>query len=114
MLFSVVMSKKELYVYYDIYDIMVQGNMLQIIIFALFMGIAIALIRKKAESVYNFFDGLAEVMYRLTAMIMNYAPIGVFALIAAVVGSYGLDVLLPLAKVIIAVPLQFRWRPGLP
>lgn len=84
-------------------EAMVQGNMLQIIIFALFLGIAIALIRKKAESVYNFFDGLAEVMYRLTAMIMNYAPIGVFALIAAVVGSYGLDVLLPLAKVIIAV-----------
>ena len=41
-------------------------------------------------------------MYKMTGIIMDYAPYGVFALIAGVAGEYGLDVLLPLAKVIVA------------
>jgi Na+/H+-dicarboxylate symporter len=51
----------------------------------------------------DFFDGLAEIMYKVTGYVMAYAPIGVFGLITPVVVNYGLDILLPLGKVIAAV-----------
>lgn len=79
------------------------GNILQIIAFALFAGISLSLAGVKAKSVLNFFDAFAEMMYKMTGIIMDYAPYGVFALIAGVAGEYGLDVLLPLAKVIVLV-----------
>lgn len=84
---------------------MVNGDMLQIIVFALFLGIAITAVGEKGKPFYNFFDSMAEVMYKVTAFVMKYAPIGVFALIAPVVANQGVDVLLPLLKVVIAVYL---------
>jgi Na+/H+-dicarboxylate symporter len=82
---------------------MVDGNMLQIIAFALFIGIGITLVGEKGKPFLNFFDSMAEVMYKITAVVMSYAPIGVFALITPVVAANGPAVLLPLAKVIAAV-----------
>jgi len=80
-----------------------QGNVLQIIVFAILFGIAISFTGEKGKPVVNLFESLAEVVYKLTAMVMQVAPIGVFALMAWVVGEYGLDLLLPLIKVILAV-----------
>ncbi|AGB41085.1 Na+/H+ dicarboxylate symporter [Halobacteroides halobius DSM 5150] len=80
-----------------------QGNMLQIIVFSLVLGVTLTLIGDKGKPVLEFFDSLAETMYKMTAMVMELAPYGVLALIASVVGSFGLSVLLPLIKVIIAV-----------
>ncbi|PTN36754.1 dicarboxylate/amino acid:cation symporter [Desulfonatronum sp. SC1] len=77
-----------------------EGSMLQIIVFALFIGVAISLVGKKADSVKNFFDGFAEIMYRITGMVMQLAPYGVFALIVPVVAMNGPSVLFPLGKVI--------------
>ena len=82
---------------------MATDNMLQIIVFALFVGISISLIGEKGKPALNFFDSIAEIMYRIVGMVMNFAPIGVFALIAWVVGTAGAEVLLPLAKVIFVV-----------
>ena len=79
------------------------GEILQIIVFAIFLGISINLTGKKAEPVKNFFIALAEVMYKLTAIIMEFAPYGVLALIACVVGEYGIEFLLPLLKIILVV-----------
>ncbi|WP_203247219.1 dicarboxylate/amino acid:cation symporter [Sporosarcina beigongshangi] len=79
------------------------GNVLQIIFFALFIGLAITLVGEKAQPVYRFFEGFAEVMYKITGIVMKVAPIGVLGLLAPVVGQYGLSVLLPLVKVILAV-----------
>lgn len=84
-------------------DAMVKGNILQIIIFAIFLGLSINLAGEKGAPVKNFFASLAEVMYSMTAIVMACAPYGVAALIAKVVGQYGLDALLPLAKIIGAV-----------
>ncbi len=81
------------------------GNILQIIFFAVFIGLAITLVGKPAQPVYRFFEGFAEVMYKITAIIMWVAPIGVLGLVAPVVGQYGLAVLLPLMKVILAVAI---------
>lgn len=82
---------------------LVTGNMLQIIFFALFLGLAISMLGDKAKTVYNFFEGLAEIMYKITGIVMKFAPIGVFGLIAPIVGQYGVSVLLPLIKLILVV-----------
>ncbi|MCZ2257891.1 dicarboxylate/amino acid:cation symporter [Sporosarcina sp. G11-34] len=79
------------------------GNILQIIFFALFIGVAITLVGRRAQPVYRFFEGFAEVMYKITGIVMKVAPIGVLGLLAPVIGQYGLSVLLPLLKVILAV-----------
>ncbi|MGJ9458053.1 dicarboxylate/amino acid:cation symporter [Oceanobacillus sp. CF4.6] len=82
---------------------MVEANMLQIIFFAIFLGLAITMLGDKAKTVYNFFDELAEIMYKITAIVIKLAPIGVFGLIAPIVGEYGASILLPLLKVILIV-----------
>ena len=82
---------------------MATDNMLQIIVFALFVGISISLIGEKGKPALDVFESIAEIMYRIVGIVMNFAPIGVFALIAWVVGTSGAEVLLPLAKVIFVV-----------
>lgn len=83
---------------------LVDGNMLQIITFSLFLGIgATSLPEEMNKTFINFFECLAEIMYKITGAIMSLAPIGVFALIAPVVSANGAAVLLPLIKVIGAV-----------
>lgn len=83
---------------------LVEGSMLQIIAFALFLGIsASTLPDDKGKPFISFFESLAEIMYKITAGVMKLAPIGVFGLIAPVVAANGPDVLLPLLKVIAAV-----------
>ncbi|MEK9602984.1 MAG: dicarboxylate/amino acid:cation symporter [Flavobacteriaceae bacterium] len=69
------------------------GNMLQVIFFALFFGIGLILIpAEKAKAVKDFFDALNEVILKLIDLIMLVAPYGVFALLAAlVVESPSLD-----------------------
>ena len=82
---------------------MADGNVLQIIVFAILFGVTINLVGDKGKPVQQFFESLAEIMYKMTGIIMEAAPIGVFALMAAVVGQYGLEFLLPLVKVVLAM-----------
>lgn len=77
-----------------------QGNVLQIIVFAILFGLAITLAGESAKPVKVFMDSLAEVFYKFTSIIISFAPYGVFALITWVAGTYGLELLAPLAKVI--------------
>ncbi|MBM7662888.1 Na+/H+-dicarboxylate symporter [Bacillus mesophilus] len=79
------------------------GSVLQIIFFAIFLGIGIIIVGEKATPVLHFFEGLSEVMYKITAIVMKLVPIGIFGLLAPIVGTYGVSVLLPLIKVIIAM-----------
>lgn len=79
------------------------GNVLQIIVFALGLGIALSLCGEKAEPAIKVFESLAEGMYKLTELVMKLAPYGIFGLMAWVAGKYGMDILLPLIKVIAAV-----------
>lgn len=79
------------------------GDVLQIIFFAIFIGIGIIAVGEKARPVQHFFDGLAEIMYKITGFIMVLVPIGIFGLLAPIVGEYGLSVLLPLIKLILAM-----------
>ncbi|MGO1369370.1 dicarboxylate/amino acid:cation symporter [Senegalia sp. (in: firmicutes)] len=80
-----------------------QGELLQVIFFAIFIGIGSTLVGIKSKPVINFFDSLAEIMYKITEIIMKISPIGVFGLIVPVVARNGIDILLPLVKVIFAM-----------
>jgi Na+/H+-dicarboxylate symporter len=76
------------------FDAMANSNMLQIVFFAVAVGIVLTVInRQKAEPVINFFEGLSEVMIKLVDYVMIIAPIGVFALIAATIGEFGFEIL---------------------
>lgn len=77
---------------------MASGNILQVIMFSVFLGIAINFSGEKGIPLRNFLASLADVMYRLTSIVMEFAPIGVFAIMAWISGSFGLAVLLPLLK----------------
>ncbi|WP_445621667.1 dicarboxylate/amino acid:cation symporter [Kushneria sp. Sum13] len=79
---------------------MVDGNILQIIVFAIALGISLVLIGERGQPAIRVIDSVAEALYKLTSLIMACAPVGVFALIAVVAGQYGLAVLIPLLKVI--------------
>lgn len=76
------------------------GKMLQIIFFALLFGFGLSMIGEKGVPVFRFFDACAEVMIKITGIVMLYAPIGVFGLMAFTVASHGLSVLLPLIKLV--------------
>lgn len=77
---------------------LVEGNVLQIIVFALFLGVAINFAGEKGKVLREMLDSLADIMYRMTSIIMEFTPIGVFAIMANVAGTFGLAILLPLAK----------------
>ncbi|MFC0338602.1 Na+/H+-dicarboxylate symporter [Kushneria avicenniae] len=79
---------------------MVEGNILQIIVFAIALGISLVLIGERGQPAIRVINSVAEALYKLTSLIMACAPVGVFALIAVVAGQYGLSVLIPLIKVI--------------
>lgn len=72
---------------------LVEGNVLQIIVFALFLGISINFSGERGRPLLEFLESLADVMYRLTSIVMEFSPIGVFAIMAWVTGTYGVDTL---------------------
>ena len=84
----------------NIVDAMARGDMLQIILFATFFGIAAAHMGEKGKPAVTLAVSVAEIMFQFTSYVMKLAPIGVFALIAFTVGKFGLGMLIPLAKLI--------------
>ena len=92
-----------------------EGSVLQIIFFAILFGIGLSYlqisgnerIKSAGEMVLRFFDGGAEIMYRIVGWVLQYAPIGVFALIAVVFGTQGAEAFGPLVIVTVAVYVAF-------
>jgi Na+/H+-dicarboxylate symporter len=77
---------------------------MQVIFFAVLLGIGIIKIGEKAEPVKVIFNSLSEVMYTITNMIVKLTPLGVLGLIAPIIGFSGTSVLMPpLLKVIIGM-----------
>jgi Na+/H+-dicarboxylate symporter len=74
------------------------GQMLGLIFFSLLYGFFMTRITEDyAEAQYNFWQGVFEIMMKITDLIMRFAPLGVFALVAKVVASTGFDAFAPLA-----------------
>ena len=72
---------------------MAANDILPIVVFALFFGIATAAVGAIGQPIITFFESLSEVMFKVTDYVMNFAPVGVFGAICAVVIQQGLDVL---------------------
>jgi proton glutamate symport protein len=81
-----------------------EGQILQVAVFAIFFGIALAcLSREKRTPMLNFFSSLSEVMFKFTNIVMYFAPIGVGAAMAFTVGQMGIGVLLNLGKLLLTL-----------
>ncbi len=81
----------------SVIDAMARGDVLQIVVFSVFFGIALGMIGDKGKPMIAWCEALAETMFKFTNMVMHYAPIGVGAAIAYTVGHGGLGVLYNLA-----------------
>ena len=81
---------------------MSEGQMLQIIFFAVIFGFGLSSLGDRCKPVLNFFEVVGDTMIRVTGIVMLYAPIGVFGLIAFTVSRHGLGVLLPLFQLILS------------
>jgi len=81
----------------SVIDAMAKGDVLQIVVFSIFFGIALGVLGEKGRPVLAWCEALAETMFKFTNIVMHYAPIGVGAAIAYTVGHGGLGVLYNLA-----------------
>ena len=81
------------------------GDILQIVFFALLFGIALSSLGETGRPVLNALELLARVMFRLTAIVMRVAPIGAFGAMAYTIGTFGLETLLPLGRLMADVYL---------
>jgi len=84
----------------SVIDSMARGDILQVVIFSMFFGIALAAIGAKGKPVLEVMESTAQAMFKFTGYVMAFAPVGVFAAIAATVGSKGLGILLTLGKLV--------------
>ncbi|WHX90656.1 dicarboxylate/amino acid:cation symporter [Peribacillus simplex] len=84
----------------NIVDAMAKSDLLAVIFFAILFGAAAGAIGKKSEPAMKFMESVANIMFKLTQMVMVTAPIGVLSLMAASVGQYGIALLIPMAKLI--------------
>lgn len=74
------------------------GDMLPIIIFAALVGLILAKLRDETKTVNKMFVEGDKIMMEMTAIVMKFAPIGVFCLMARTFGSLGFGAMVPLAK----------------
>jgi Na+/H+-dicarboxylate symporter len=92
-------------------------EMLQIVFFAIFLGVALTLLQGEAkDTVVRFLEGIFDCMLVMVNIVIKVAPYAVFALIADVVGQFGLDLLVLLAKytLITLGGLVFLWATYIP
>eukprot|EP01133_Synstelium_polycarpum_P010074 gene10074-11750_t len=74
-------------------EAMATNEILQIVVFSLFFGVATAAIGEKGQVIIHFFDAVAHVILKVTGYVMNFAPFAVFGAMAAIVAKQGLSVL---------------------
>ena len=81
------------------------GDMLAVIIFGLLVGIILAKLKEETQVVNDFFVQANKIMMEMTRIVMKFAPVGIFCLMAKTFAGLGFDGLLPLAKYILCVLL---------
>ncbi|GGD40101.1 dicarboxylate/amino acid:cation symporter [Croceicoccus pelagius] len=81
-------------------QVMADANVLPLIVFALLIGIGILMAKEEGQPLIRVFDAGSIVMQKITIVVMELTPFGVFALMAWVAGTFGVDALLALAKLV--------------
>lgn len=84
---------------------MANNEILQVVVFAVIFAIGLGMVEKKRskEVMLNFFEGLSEVMFKFTDIVMYFAPIAVFGALAATVAKSGLDILVNLMQLVLTL-----------
>ncbi|MBQ8475918.1 cation:dicarboxylase symporter family transporter [bacterium] len=82
------------------FDAMAKGNLLQIVVFAIFFALAVCAVGPKARPVLDFLQSMCDIMFKFTQYVMMFAPIGVFGAISATIGRNGIGILFGYAKLI--------------
>lgn len=80
---------------------MAQGQILPVIIFAILFGMALLMSGEEGRPLVRGFEAASAVMQRLTIIVMEFTPFGVFALMAWVAGTFGFEALVPLSKLVL-------------
>jgi proton glutamate symport protein len=84
----------------SVVDAMARGDILQVVVFSMFFGVALAAMGASGRPVLAVVESIAHVMFKVTSYVMVFAPVGVFAAVASTVGGRGLGILLTLGKLI--------------
>ncbi len=84
----------------SIFDALAKGNLLQIVVFAVFFSFAICAVGQKARPVLEVLQSTCDIMFKFTEYVMRFAPIGVFGAISATIGQNGIAILKSYAKLI--------------
>ena len=85
----------------SVFKAMAEGNLLQIVVFAIFFALAICAVGQKARPVLDFLHSTCEIMFKFTEYVMFFAPLGVFGAISATIGQNGIGILSSYAKLIV-------------
>jgi len=80
-----------------------EGNVLQVVFFAIFTGITVNKMGSSADSLRRIFHVMSKMILKMISMIIQLSPYGAFALTAWVVGTQGVDILFSLSKLVFAV-----------
>jgi len=85
----------------NVFSAMARGDMLAIIFFSVMFGLAISQLSEKHQKpIIDVLRAISETMFKVTNLIMRYAPIGVFGLISVTVANFGFESLVPLMKLV--------------
>lgn len=87
----------------NLFEALTSGELLPIIFFAVFFGVALSAIGKKAEPVKAVLSGSLEAVFWMINKILKLAPIGVFAFICTTIMTFGASALIPLLKLLLVV-----------
>jgi aerobic C4-dicarboxylate transport protein len=105
----------------DVADAFARGDILQVLLFSILFGVALAALKPRGALVLRFVDELSQILFRIVAIVMRLAPIGAFGAMAFTVGKYGIGSLLSLGKlmatfyitsllfVLVGLGLVMRW-----
>lgn len=85
----------------SVVDAMARGDILQVVVFATFFGVAVASLGPAGRPVVDLLESVAQAMFKVTGYVMAFAPVGVFAAIGATIGGKGIAVLLTLGKLVV-------------
>jgi proton glutamate symport protein len=85
----------------SVVDAAAKGDILQLVVFSTFFGIALAAVGERGRPVVEVLESTAQVMFKFTGHVMRFAPVGVMAAIAATVGGKGLAILYTLGKLVL-------------
>lgn len=91
----------------NVVESMATGGILQVIVFSIFLGLALSILKenKSGAAIFSFIKDFNVVIMQIIKIVMYYAPIGIFALVGALTGTSGLNMLMALGKFLIALTI---------